>query len=187
MEELTEQIKRGGSRRLALIKLLFKLNSFVDWEKTPEQLRKRKRLLWIIYKIFAKHDYNALGEFHYNSLFLGMMHFMDEYNYDVARIERCDIHYAMPDGRIVPFCTFNVFPEIYRDRAQKMYSIPLSEYLKVKGIKSITVERYRRNIRKLESGEPYKRTYDGFWDPSQLSYEEKKRISVRFGVPVIED
>ena len=187
LEELTEQIRRGGSRRLALFKLLFKLNSFVDWEKTPEQLRKRKRLLRIIYKIFAKHDYNALGEFHYNSLFLGMMHFMDEYNYDVARIERCDIHYAMPDGRIVPFCTFNVFPEIYRDKAQRMYSIPLSEYLRVKGIKSISVERYRRNIKRLEAGEAYRRTYEGFWDPNQLSYEEKKRISIRFGVPVVED
>ncbi len=187
LEELTEYIKRGGSRKIAMFKLLYKLNSFVDWKKTPEQLRKRKRLLRIIYKIFVKHDYNALGEFHYNSLFLGMMHFMDEYNYDVARVERCDIHYVTPDGRVVPFCTFNVFPEIYRDKAQMAYSISLKDYLRMKGFTSMAAERYRRNIRKLEAGEPYRRYYEGFWDPSQLSYEEKKQISMRFGVPVVED
>jgi hypothetical protein len=65
--------------------------------------------------------------------------------------------------------------------------MPLNEYLKLKGIKSIAVERYRRNIRKLEDGEPYKRYYNGFWDPESLSYEEKKKISMKFGVPVIED
>ncbi len=187
LRELTDYIKKGGSRRLAKMKLLMRLNRFVDWDKTPEQLRKRKRILRILYNVFARHNYEALGEFHFNSLFLGMMHFMDEYNYDVARVERCDIHYVTPDGRVVPFCTFNVFPEIYRDKAQKLYSMPLNEYLKLKGIRSIAVERYKRNIRKLEAGEPYKRYYDGFWDPESLSYEEKKKISMKFGVPVIED
>lgn len=187
LEDLADYVNKGGSKKIALLRLLYKLNSFVDWEKTPEQLRKRKRLLRIIYKIFVKHDYSALSEFHYNSLFLGMMHFMDEYNYDVARVERCDIHYVTPDGRVVPFCTFNVFPEIYRDKAQTAYSISISDYLKGRGLKSLSAERYRRNIRKLEEGEPYRRYYEGFWDPTSLSYEEKKRISMRFGVPVVED
>ncbi len=187
LQELTDYIKKGGSKKIALFKLLYKLNSFVDWDKTPEQLRKRKRLLRIIYKIFVKHDYEALGEFHYNSLFLGMMHFMDEYNYDVARVERCDIHYVTPDGRVVPFCTFNVFPDIYRDKAQMAYAMSIKDYLKSKGIWSLSAERYRRNIKKLEAGEPYRRYYKGFWDPDQLSYEEKKRISMKFGVPVVED
>lgn len=184
--ELTDYINKGGSRKLALIKLTLKLNKFIDWKKVPEQLRKRKRLLWILYKIFTKHDYEALGRFHYNSLFLGMMHFMDEYNYDVARVERCDIHYVTPDGRVVPFCTFNVFPEIYRDKAQKIYGISIKEYLKLKGMYSLAQERYRRNIRKLESSEIYRRYYEGFWDPSNLSYNEKKMLSMKFGIPVVE-
>ena len=71
---------------------------------------------------FTHGTYEALGEFHYKTLFLGMMHFMDEYNYDVERVERCVIHYAMPDGRIVPFCTFNVIPELYRDKVQAQFS-----------------------------------------------------------------
>lgn len=187
LNRLTDYINNGGSRKIALLKLLFKINKFVNWEKVPENLRKRKRFLRLLFDIFAKHNYKALGELHYNSLFLGIMHFMDEYNYDVARVERCDVHYALPDGRVIPFCTFNVLPDLYRDKIQKIYSIPLSEYLKAKGIKSVAEERYKRNIRKLEGGEPYRKYYEGFWDPDQLSYEEKKEISLRFGIPVVED
>ncbi len=185
--QLTEYIKKGGSKKIALLKLLFKLNSLIEWDKVPENLRKRKRLLWILFKIFAKHDYNALGQFHYNTLFIGMMHFMDEYNYDVARVERCDIHYVMPDGRVIPFCTYNVFPEIYRDKAFKLYGIPLNKWYAKHGIKSFSEVRYKRNIRKLESNPIYRKYYEGFWDPDSISYEEKKRISIRFGIPVIED
>jgi hypothetical protein len=187
LEELTEYIRKGGSKKIAVLRLTARLNRFIDWKETPEQLRKRKRILRILFKVFARHDYGALGEFHFNSLFLGMMHFMDEYNYDVARIERCDIHYVTPDGRVVPFCTFNVFPELYRDRAQKFYSIPIRDYLKKFNMRSLSTERYRRNIKKLEGGEVYKVAYEGFWDPESLSYEEKKRISMKFGVPVVED
>ena len=187
LNELIDYINKGGIRKLALLKLVMKLNKFIDWKMVPEQLRKRKRLLWIMYKMFAKHDYEALGEFHFNSLFLGMMHFMDRYNYDVARVERCDIHYVMPDGRLVPFCTFNVFPEIYRDKAQKIYGMSISEYLKMNNMRSLAEERYKRNIKKLESGEIYRKYYEGFWNPDSISYKEKKLLSMKFGIPVIED
>jgi hypothetical protein len=56
------------------------------------------------------------------------MHFQDPYTYDVDRVERCDIHYAMPDGRVIPFCAFNVIPELYRDSTQRKYSIPANVY-----------------------------------------------------------
>jgi len=181
-----EEIKKGKSRKLALLETILKINKFIIWDSVPKRLRRWRKLYWILYKILVKHDYSSLGEFHLNSLFVGMMHFMDPYNYDVARVQRCDIHYIMPDGRIVPFCAFNVMPEYYRDRMQKIYSIPISEYLKRKSIRSLAEERYRRNIRKLESGEIYKKYYNGFFDPSSISYEEKKRLSIEFGVPVVE-
>jgi len=186
LKELTEYIRKGGSKKLALLKLLAKIGKFIIWEHTPEQLKKRKRIYWMLFNIFARHNYHALGEFHLNTLFVGMMHFQDEYNYDVARIQRCDIHYVSPDGRLIPFCTFNVFPEIYRDRLQKIYSYSIKEYLEMNRLKSMSQIKYRRNIRKLESTELYRKTYEGFWDPSRLSYEEKKKISIRFGIPVIE-
>jgi len=31
------------------------------------------------------------------------MHFMDLWNFDQDRVKRCVIHYAVPDGRIIPF------------------------------------------------------------------------------------
>ena len=43
----------------------------------------------------------SLAEFHNNSLFLGIMHFQDAYNMDLERLQRCGIHYVLPDGRIV--------------------------------------------------------------------------------------
>jgi hypothetical protein len=33
--------------------------------------------------------------------------FMDRWNFDIARAKRCCIQEAMPDGRIIPFCTYN--------------------------------------------------------------------------------
>lgn len=50
------------------------------------------------------------------------------YNWDIERVKRCAVHYATPDGKIIPFCTFNVIPSLYRDKIQKEYSIPTDEW-----------------------------------------------------------
>jgi tetraether lipid synthase len=40
---------------------------------------------------------------------ISMMHFMDEYNFDLARSQKCCVHEVLPDdGGIVPFCNYNV-------------------------------------------------------------------------------
>jgi hypothetical protein len=44
-----------------------------------------------------------------------------------------------PDLRIIPFCSFNVIPEWYRDRIQQKYGMPIEEWEK-------------KNNRKLEDG-----------------------------------
>ncbi|MCE5311178.1 MAG: radical SAM protein [Acidobacteriales bacterium] len=61
--------------------------------------------------------------FTYKTLMVAGMHFMDSYNYDVERVKRCLIHYAAPDGKIYPFCTYNSGP-CYREKIEKTYSIP---------------------------------------------------------------
>ncbi|MCG2723178.1 MAG: hypothetical protein ABIF85_05880 [Nanoarchaeota archaeon] len=48
---------------------------------------------------------------------------MDSYNHDIDRVQRCVIHYAVPDGRIIPFCAFNVLPESYREQINKKFGI----------------------------------------------------------------
>ena len=45
------------------------------------------------------------------------MHFLDAYNYDIERVKRCVIHYATPDGKLYPFCTYNSGPCYATNRA----------------------------------------------------------------------
>ena len=58
-------------------------------------------------QFIKSHDYWDLSDLHFNLLFIGSMHFMDPYNFDCARVRKCAIHYGLPDGRIVPFCSYN--------------------------------------------------------------------------------
>jgi uncharacterized radical SAM superfamily Fe-S cluster-containing enzyme len=93
----------------------------------------------------VKHDYKSVGDWHRKSLFLGMMHFQDKYNHDEERLRRCDIHYLTPDGRIIPFCAFNVIPEWYRDRIQAVYGISIEEWEKRMGRK-LSDDFYKRKL-----------------------------------------
>jgi hypothetical protein len=131
LEKKAEEVKKGKNRYLVGAKVLFKLGNFIDKSKQPEGLSLPK----ILYDAFLKHDYDSLGEFHHKSLFIGMMHFMDLYNYDIERVRRCNIHYTSPDGRIIPFCAFNVIPEWYRDKIQKEYGMSIAEWEKKTGRK----------------------------------------------------
>ena len=102
------------------------MRKFIDEKRQPKSIN----FLKLLTNFLVNKDFNSLGAIRHRTLFLGSMHFQDEYNYDIARVERCDIHYAMPDGEVLPFCTFNVFPEIYRDKIQRQYSIPADVWKK---------------------------------------------------------
>jgi len=90
-----------------------------------------------------------------------MMHFQDLYNYDIERVKRCCIHYAMTDGRIVPFCAFNVIPEWYRDKSQSSQGIPIRKWEEKTGL-SIKDDLQARDKKKLEASTEYRETYRGF-------------------------
>jgi len=75
----------------------------------------------IIGKTLIGQNFEALREFHWNALFVGTMHFMDRYNYDLDRVNRCCIHYATPDGKLIPFCTYNSGP-VYREQVWKKFA-----------------------------------------------------------------
>ncbi|MFP3985639.1 MAG: tetraether lipid synthase Tes [Candidatus Bathyarchaeia archaeon] len=72
-------------------------------------------------------SYEALGELQRKTILLSSMHFMDPYNFDLERVQSCCIHYAVPDGRIIPFCTMN---SIHRPEVEKELGTPLSEWQK---------------------------------------------------------
>jgi len=75
----------------------------------------------ILGKTLIGQNFEALREFHWNALFIGTMHFMDNYNYDLDRVSRCCIHYATPDGKLIPFCTYNSGP-VYREQIWKKHA-----------------------------------------------------------------
>ncbi|MCP8313824.1 MAG: radical SAM protein [archaeon] len=131
------------------IKVLSRLGNFIDKEKQPKGLNLSK----IIFNILIKHDYNALGDFHHKTLFIGMMHFMDKYNYDIERLKRCGVHYLVPNGLIVPFCAFNVIPEWYRDKIQKEFGVSIEEWENRTG-RRIRDDFYIRRVEHLASAKP---------------------------------
>jgi 7,8-dihydro-6-hydroxymethylpterin dimethyltransferase len=78
-----------------------------------------------IWRVFSEGSYQALGDLQRQSILLSSMHFMDPYNFDLERVQRCVIHYAVPDGRIIPFCTMN---SIHRPEVEKNLGIPIKEW-----------------------------------------------------------
>jgi uncharacterized radical SAM superfamily Fe-S cluster-containing enzyme len=78
-----------------------------------------------VLKVLTEGNYQSLGDLQRKAILLSAMHFMDPYNFDLERVQRCVIHYAVPDGRIIPFCTMN---SIHRPEVEKKLGVPLKEW-----------------------------------------------------------
>ncbi len=147
--ELTRDINNSRYKSFkkpwVIAKLLLNIKKYINSEKTPKDLNFVKMMAGTI----SGANYHGLADFHGKSLFLGMMHFQDPHNWDIDRIHKCDIHYATPDGRILPFCTFNVIPELYRDRIQRKFSVPYQEWEKRTG-KKLQADKHHRSLTKEE-------------------------------------
>jgi uncharacterized radical SAM superfamily Fe-S cluster-containing enzyme len=78
-----------------------------------------------VLRVLMEGDYQSLGAFARTALMVSSMHFMDPYNFDLERVQRCVIHYAVPDGRIIPFCTMN---SIHRPEVEKKLGVPINEW-----------------------------------------------------------
>jgi len=81
-----------------------------------------------VWPLLKTGSYKSLGELHRKILMISAMHFMDPYNFDLERVQRCCIHYVVPDDRIIPFCTMN---SIHRPRIEKELGIPLNKWQKI--------------------------------------------------------
>jgi uncharacterized radical SAM superfamily Fe-S cluster-containing enzyme len=80
-----------------------------------------------ILPVLTSGTYEALGDLQKRSILLSSMHFMDPYNFDLERVQRCCIHYAVPDGRIIPFCTMN---SLHRAEIERKLGVPIKEWQK---------------------------------------------------------
>ncbi len=78
----------------------------------------------VLGSVFKEASYDALGNFMKRILMIGMMHFQDPYNFDLERLERCGIAYAVPDGRVIPFCAMNT---LYRSKIESALGAPIAE------------------------------------------------------------
>jgi uncharacterized radical SAM superfamily Fe-S cluster-containing enzyme len=106
------------TRLMITERVVHALPRFVDRAKAPEGIDIIK-----VMKSFVKGGVGkALVDFHEKSMLIGAMHFMDPYNFDVERVQSCGIHYATPDGRVIPFCTYNIF---YRKGIEEKYARPI--------------------------------------------------------------
>ncbi|MBI5680523.1 MAG: radical SAM protein [Methanobacterium sp.] len=115
-------IKDGGitGKAKTVARATLELPRTIDRSKAPESVDIKN----ILTSVFKERSYSALGDFHHSTLLIACMHFMDPWNFDQDRVRRCVIHYATPDGRIIPFCSMNA---LYREEIEKKFAVPLKK------------------------------------------------------------
>lgn len=119
---LSELIKLIGSLKTTKIseisfKVIFRFYRLLKFSS----LKYAFKIAGQIINVFLHGSIDAVSQFSNNKhiLFIGTMHFMDPYNIDFSRLERCCIHNVAPDGSVIPFCAYNIF---YREKLEKQYT-----------------------------------------------------------------
>ena len=121
-DEISQEIANGGPLRkiTAFEKFLKDILRIVDFQKMPKSSIMPKLLV----NLFKHRNVDTLAAIFQHTLFLGSMHFQDLYNFDINRVQKCVIHYATPDGRVIPFCTYNT---IHREEVERRFAkIPMT-------------------------------------------------------------
>jgi uncharacterized radical SAM superfamily Fe-S cluster-containing enzyme len=108
-----------GKRTVAKMKML----EFLPMVKSP-------LIRGLLKDVVTRGSYEALGKFMRRIVMIGIMHFMDVWNFDLDRVQKCVIHYATPEGKIVPFCTYNSF---HRSVVEKRFAMPVDEWTRKTG------------------------------------------------------
>ena len=70
-------------------------------------LRRLLRLMYPPDRALALEERLQIGEGLVKTIFIHA--FMDEHTFEVDRIKKCCTHYALPDGRLMPGCAYNMF------------------------------------------------------------------------------
>jgi uncharacterized radical SAM superfamily Fe-S cluster-containing enzyme len=110
----------GKMKALALLKKHLKKDEMPDGMSAVQFLKSMQGVL-------SEETKSELSKFSWQMMYVGAMHFMDSYNYDIERVKRCMIHYTTPEGKIIPFCAYNSGP-VYRTEVEKKHSVPVEEW-----------------------------------------------------------
>lgn len=78
-----------------------------DNERVLHQLKRALKLMYPRDRALELWERLKIGEGLVKTIF--MHAFMDEHTFEVDRIKKCCTHYAMPDGRLMPGCAYNIF------------------------------------------------------------------------------
>jgi len=127
-EKAKTSMMPGLSTKIRVLKLRKYIH---DADGGSISLVDKKKIIDILQGVFHQGKKGALADFAWNMVFIGAMHFQDNYNYDIERVKRCVIHYVTPDQDIIPFCAYNGGPA-YRTSVEKKHSISLDEWKKQK-------------------------------------------------------
>jgi len=136
LQEMDMLSRKAGKRRFQFYTKFEAWNSlrkFFHEDRAPEGLTFTKflqTLQGMTDKKYGRGE-SEKGGFTYKTLMVAGMHFMDSYNYDVERVQRCVIHYAAPNGLIYPFCAYNSGP-VYREKIEREFSVPFEEQEEMK-------------------------------------------------------
>ncbi|HII05833.1 MAG TPA: radical SAM protein [Methanotrichaceae archaeon] len=121
-ELLNEEVEHFDGTLISRLKMhsriVSELPKLIDESGAPEGLNFLRMFLGML----KNGTRDSLRVIHKNALFLGTMHFQDLYNVDLERVQRCGVHYATPDGRIIPFCAYNM---IHREEVEEKFSVPV--------------------------------------------------------------
>ena len=78
-----------------------------DSEVIMHTLRKALRQMYPEERVLELEERLRIGENLVKTIFIHA--FMDEHTFEIDRIKKCCTHYAMPDGRLMPGCAYNMF------------------------------------------------------------------------------
>jgi len=131
MNKLAGKTQKAKFKAYSKIKAFSMVHKFFKTESAPEGLSLKKFLQTLNGMLDKDKGRGEMdGTYTYKTLMVAGMHFMDVYNYDVSRVQRCVIHYATPDGKLYPFCTYNS-GKAFREKVEKKFSIPLETWKKL--------------------------------------------------------
>jgi len=127
LEDLDKLSFRSGIPKVKILSKLRVANilrKHFDSKKAPEGLTFLRFIRTLLDLTSAKYDREeGKDKKTFYTLMVGGMHFMDSYNYDVQRVQRCVVHYAAPNGRMYPFCAYNSGP-VFREQIESEFALP---------------------------------------------------------------
>jgi uncharacterized radical SAM superfamily Fe-S cluster-containing enzyme len=128
---LAQKTEGKKVKAFSKVKAFNLLRKYLKKDEMPEGMSSAQ-FLKALRGVLSEETKSELAKFSWQMMYVGAMHFMDSYNYDIERVKRCMIHYTTPDGKIIPFCAYNSGP-VYRTEVEKKFSVPLAEWRKKHG------------------------------------------------------